>query len=587
MSINLSNKEYQKKILAHITVLCLGVLLLVLCWSGKVSAEESNSNLTVELYDTGTELVLSEDTYKMYSETQDSSAMYLNSKHLQAVMDAVSDAGGGTITIPAGKYYFFPIGKNFNTEDSVLTASDKNYVEYHVIRCRDNVTLNGTQMEDGAAGTTLYPVSALPYPVDMFYFGDLFEYGEARYLVNANFNHFIIDGSNSHNYGRYNARGKGFYILLLRDCSWNNITVMNTDGTGFGMDCPINCTVTNSTAVGCGKQALISEVGASGFGIGFGYSEDENITISNCLAVGNRKFGIFFENQARFSNVFQARSFEGFVAEDCVSRGNLYNFGGEMCSSTTYIDCISEDLLPSDPNPLNSVNKLAYFFGTNSKDYHIYQNGKEISLYFANRDYYTDVYGWFVDEGWLDKVLDSGIMYGYTNEAGEPTYVFGQDDFITRGQIAVMLFRCLYPDKNWSNSIANKTPFYDNESYQFYTEAINWAYQSGIFTGDKNEDGSRKGTVRPNDGISRQELATVLWRFAKMQGANMKDYDAGMYLQAPDANMVGSWAADAVGWCYSNKILNGGSDGRLMPADIATRGHAGKMIIQTLNTFQK
>lgn len=591
MNLNLCIRTHIKDFLkggVYFAVSGLLIVLSALYWSDEVCAAEGMSYITVELNDMTAELTLAEEEYQMYPEVRDFESMSMNTQHLQAVIDAVSDVGGGTVTIPAGNYYFSPLERNFNTKESVLDSSDVNYIEYHVIRCRDNVTTNGTLQEDGSLATTLYPVASLPYPIDMFYYGDLFEYSNDRYLVNADFNNFIIDGSYAVNTGHYNAKGKGFYILLFRDCDWNNIIVMNTDGTGFGMDCPINSTVSNCTAIGCGKQATTSDVGASGFGIGFGYSTGESIWLNNCLAIGNRKFGIFFENQARFSTVFQAGSSSGFVAENCISRGNLYDFGGEMCSNTVFVNCVSEDLYASDPNPLKSVNKLAYFFGTNSRDYHIIQNGAEISVYSANKKYYKDVHDWFVSEGWFDKVIDQGIMYGYTNESGEPTYVFGQDDYVTRGQIAVMLFRCIYPDKQWSNSAVNTTPFYDNVSNTFYTEAINWAYKNGIFTGDKNPDGSRKGTVRPEDGISREELATVLYRFAGKQGADIVNYDAASYSKAPDADKVSKWAVEGIGWCYSNNIMNGGAiDGRLSPADIATRGHAGKMIVQTLSTFQQ
>lgn len=547
--------------------------------------------ITVALNNTQTALTLAPKKFELCPDSKNVEDIKQNTKNLQAVIDAVADAGGGSVTIPLGTYYFYPLNKNYNESGSILTSEDVNYMEYHVIKCRDNVTVNGTLKGDNTAGTILCPIANLAYPVDMFYFADLidrvenkYDTTQAKWLVNADFNNFVIDYSATVNYGYYNAKGKGFFIVLLKDCDWNNVTVKYTDGTGFGVDCPINCTIKNSTAIACGKQATSESVGGSGFGIGFGYSNEESMLIENCLSVGNRKFGFFFENQARFENYYQAEISNGFVVKNCTAIGNLYNFGGEMCSNTHYIDCVSERR-SSDANLLNITNKCAYYFGTKSTDYHIIQNGTEINKYVANKEYYTDVNGWFVSDGWFEKILQTGIMYGYTDTNGELTYVFGQEDPVTRGQLALMLYRYCYPDRE-IRYVENTTPFMDNISKEYYTEAMNWAYEQGIFTGYKNADGSLSKYIRPNNNISREELATVFYRFAGKNGANVSSYDMQAHKNAPDAKTVSFWANDAVAWCYSNKIMMGGGlDKRLSPLDDATRSQSAKMILQMLNTI--
>ena len=554
------------------------------------SLEDGAVSIGIELSADSARVLYSGERLVLYPNIKNERKMEQNSINLQAAVDLVSESGGGTIKIPTGEFYFKPVQRNFDTPGSVLTRQDINAIEYHVIKCKDNVTITGTLNADGSLGTTLLPVGETLIPIDMFFFADLFEKGDVanpNYLVNNHFRDFIIDGSNTHNPGYYNAKGKGFYFCLFKDCSWDNVTVMNTDGTGFGMDCPINSSITNCTAIGCGKQADRRMVGASGFGIGFGYSEEESMTIENCTAVGNRKFGIFFEHQGRFGGEFQAKKSKGFQVNNCKSRGNLYDFGGEMCRNLTYTDCLSEALYDTDMNPLNSVNERPYYFGTYSTDYHIFENGKEIKIWTANKRCYKDVYGWFVEEGWFDKVLDLGLMYGYADANGELTYVFGQDDSITRAQIAVMLFRYTHPDSVWNDKAKNQTPFHDCLSGQYYTEAMNWAYKERIFTGDRKPDGSMTGFVRPDDSISRQELALVLYRFAKENGADVTNFDRTLYLQVSGADQVGDWAAEAMAWCYANRILTGGTAAGtgLMPMNSTTRGHAGKMIPQTLVTF--
>ena len=129
---------------------------------------------------------------------------------------------------------------------------------------------------------------------------------------------------------------------LFRNCHFQGITVKNTDATGFGVDCPINCTITACTAIGCGKAAGADSNGDSGFGIGFGYCEEEDILISDCTAVGNRRFGFFFEHQGRFSQErYHAVPSAGFRVERCTAAENLYGFGGINALYTDYAECTS------------------------------------------------------------------------------------------------------------------------------------------------------------------------------------------------------------------------------------------------------
>ena len=119
---------------------------------------------------------------------------------------------------------------------------------------------------------------------------------------------------------------------------------MYTDATGFGVDCPMNSSITDCTAIGCGKAAKQSDPGASGFGIGYGYASGESIQISNCTSRDNKKYGFFFEHQGRFDSARYPLSSQGiFSVAECTAVGNLYNFGGILAENVTYSGCISEN----------------------------------------------------------------------------------------------------------------------------------------------------------------------------------------------------------------------------------------------------
>jgi len=245
-----------------------------------------------------------------------------NSAALQALIDRVA-LEGGTIYIPAGEYLFAENGNQT--------------IGSHCIKMRSGVSIVG----DGEA-TVLKPVGRSQYGLDMFYFNDYLDLNEASYLENCRFEGFVIDASGT-SCETYTSAGKGFMFNLFRNCHWKNVTVKNTDATGFGVDCPIDSTISQCRAIGCGKAATERSTGASGFGIGFGYCNEECILILDCTADNNKKFGFFFEHQGCFDGEkYPAVQVGQFTVKNCTATSNLYGFGGIGAMNTTYEACNSE-----------------------------------------------------------------------------------------------------------------------------------------------------------------------------------------------------------------------------------------------------
>ena len=249
-----------------------------------------------------------------------------NSQALQLLIDKVSEAGGGSIYIPSGQYQFASNGSQTTGE--------------HCIKLKSNVAIYG----DGAS-TILLTIANATNGLDMFYFNDYVDNSNPTYLENCIFRDFVIDGTNQ-SCTNYTSAGKGFMINLMKNCHWYNVTVKNMDATGFGVDCPINCSMEKCYAIGNGKAAEITDVGASGFGIGFGYSYDESMFITGCTAVGNKKFGIFFEHQRRFdSEKYTATGNKGFLVAGCTAEENYNNFGGIQAINALYRNCVSQSAI--------------------------------------------------------------------------------------------------------------------------------------------------------------------------------------------------------------------------------------------------
>ncbi len=178
---------------------------------------------------------------------------------------------------------------------------------------------------------------------------------------------------------------------------------------------------------------------------------------------------------------------------------------------------------------------------------------------------------WYVTEGWLGYVTDAGLMNGYTDGSGK----FGPEDPITREQVVTILYRYANPTSKATTSksqFGSVTHFSDVATGQYFTAAVEWAFQSGITTGY-----SGTGTFGVGDPISREDLATMLYRFAKLCGDNGSLANISGY---PDASSVDSWATSGMRWANAAGIVTGDkatNPARLKPTATATRAEAAKM----------
>lgn len=193
---------------------------------------------------------------------------------------------------------------------------------------------------------------------------------------------------------------------------------------------------------------------------------------------------------------------------------------------------------------------------------------------------------WYVTEGWLDYVTSSGLMTGYTTGADAGN--FGPQDQISRAQVLVILYRYANPSSDATTNLSSygtTTHFYDVPTGEYYTAAVEWAYQNGITTGYIGT-----GLFGPNDPVTRQDLATMLHRFAKGCGVGG---NLGNISSFPDANEVNAYAWNAMRWANARGIITGDktqTPARLKPQANTTRAEAAKMftvlVRDTLNGAQ-
>lgn len=160
------------------------------------------------------------------------------------------------------------------------------------------------------------------------------------------------------------------------------------------------------------------------------------------------------------------------------------------------------------------------------------------------------------------------IRYTYENGliAGYPNGLFGINDTITRGQIATILWRM-----EESPVVNCAMTFEDVGEGMYYADAIRWAASEGIVGGYSDTQ------FGPNDAITREQLAAILWRYAQHKGYDVSVGEDTNILSYADALTVSEWAVPAMQWANGAGLIQG-SDNNLMPKGNATRAQAAAIL---------
>ena len=191
---------------------------------------------------------------------------------------------------------------------------------------------------------------------------------------------------------------------------------------------------------------------------------------------------------------------------------------------------------------------------------------------------------WYVAGGWLDWAVDSGVMTGTKDPATQlPSGRFEPEGGVTRGQVATILYRMANPGSTATtvpSDYGASTSFTDVRTRYYYTAAIEWCYERGVVTGYRDPaTQAATGRFGPEDPVTREQLATMLYRFATLVlGRDGSGSDA--WASLPDAPSVQPFAREALSWCYAQGVMTGSvepSGTFLRPREGATRAQAAKM----------
>ena len=182
-----------------------------------------------------------------------------------------------------------------------------------------------------------------------------------------------------------------------------------------------------------------------------------------------------------------------------------------------------------------------------------YETSIEVPPIFS--DVYTD---WYTD--YVQYVYDEELMTGIKG-----TTQFQPNANITKAQVAQVLY-----NMQGKPSVSSKkvfTELKDVYESEWYANAVAWAFNTGIVTGDTN---TKK--FNPNADVTREQLALMMFRYAKFKGYDVSatsDF-AGLV----NADKVADWSMDGVKWAVGAGLISGiEKDG---VKDLAPQGNASR-----------
>lgn len=174
---------------------------------------------------------------------------------------------------------------------------------------------------------------------------------------------------------------------------------------------------------------------------------------------------------------------------------------------------------------------------------------------------FTDVKNddWFHSA--VDYVSQNSLMNGVGNN------LFSPNSTMTRAMLVTVLYRL-----SGSPAVSGRNPFSDVHNGQWYTDAVIWANANSIVVGYGN------GKFGTNDSVTREQIATIMCRYAKQRGVDVtKTTSLANYT---DEWMVSSWAKDAVRWANAIGLMIGRTTTTLAPQDSASRAEVATILMR-------
>ena len=168
------------------------------------------------------------------------------------------------------------------------------------------------------------------------------------------------------------------------------------------------------------------------------------------------------------------------------------------------------------------------------------------------------------EDAWYCSAVDYVSENGLMNGTGDGT--FSPELTMDRAMFVTVLYRMENtPPVSASNKFSDVVP----DSY--YADAVAWASEAGIVVGDGN------GKFAPDTPLTRQQLATMLYRYAEYKNYSTEAYSD--FTAFSDSGEISEYAQTPLHWAVGAGII-AGSDGKILPQNNTTRAQAAAMLMR-------
>lgn len=157
---------------------------------------------------------------------------------------------------------------------------------------------------------------------------------------------------------------------------------------------------------------------------------------------------------------------------------------------------------------------------------------------------------------WFTRDVIYVTLTGLMNGTGDG---FSPNNNINRAQLVTVLYRMAGQPE-----VTGENPFTDVPDGQWYTDAVLWAAENNI------TDGTSETTFSPNDALTREQMATFLYRFADFETEEPIEI-TGDLSGYTDADLVADYAVDAMTWAVGEGVISGIGNNTLAPDNTASR----------------
>ena len=162
----------------------------------------------------------------------------------------------------------------------------------------------------------------------------------------------------------------------------------------------------------------------------------------------------------------------------------------------------------------------------------------------------------------VEYVANKGLMNGTGNDEFTP------DANTTRGMIVTILYRLEGSPK------VSMSTFTDVANTEYYAKAVAWAKKNGIV------NGYGEGKFGPNDVITREQLAAIMYRYSNYKKYNTSVGEDTNILSYNDISELSEYAVSSMQWACGAGLVNGIGDGKLAPKGNATRAQLATILMR-------